>query len=39
VATLDDVQALEAAGASAVVVGSALYEGAFTLEEAMAAVE
>ena len=38
VATLDDVRALEAAGASAVVVGSALYEGAFTLAEAMAAV-
>ncbi|WP_415379521.1 1-(5-phosphoribosyl)-5-[(5-phosphoribosylamino)methylideneamino]imidazole-4-carboxamide isomerase [Halosimplex sp. TS25] len=38
VATLDDVRALEAAGASAVVVGSALYEGAFTLEEAIDAV-
>jgi pyridoxal biosynthesis lyase PdxS len=35
VATVEDVQALEAAGADAVVVGSALYEGAFTLEEAM----
>jgi phosphoribosylformimino-5-aminoimidazole carboxamide ribotide isomerase len=34
VATLDDVRALERAGASAVVVGSALYEGAFTLAEA-----
>ncbi|PSP92664.1 1-(5-phosphoribosyl)-5-((5-phosphoribosylamino)methylideneamino)imidazole-4-carboxamide isomerase [Halobacteriales archaeon QS_4_62_28] len=39
VATIEDVRALEAAGAAAVVVGSALYEGAFTLEEAMAAVE
>ena len=39
VATLDDIHALKAAGASAVVVGTALYEGAFTLEEAMAAVE
>jgi len=39
VATLDDVRALKAAGASAVVVGTALYEGAFTLEEAMDAVE
>jgi len=38
VATLDDVRALEAAGASAVVVGSALYEGAFTLAEARDAV-
>ena len=39
VATLEDVRALEAAGAAAVVVGSALYEGAFTLEEAQAALE
>jgi len=39
VATIEDVQALEAAGAAAVVVGSALYEGAFTLEAAMAAVD
>jgi len=39
VATLDDVRALADAGASAVVVGSALYEGEFTLEEAMAAVD
>jgi len=39
VATIEDVQALEAAGAAAVVVGSALYEGNFTLEAAMAAVE
>ena len=39
VATIEDVVALEDAGASAVVVGTALYEGQFTLEEAMAAVE
>jgi phosphoribosylformimino-5-aminoimidazole carboxamide ribotide isomerase len=38
VATLDDVVALRDAGAAAVVVGSALYEGRFTLREAMAAV-
>jgi phosphoribosylformimino-5-aminoimidazole carboxamide ribotide isomerase len=38
VATVEDVQALEAAGAAAVVVGSALYEGEFTLEAAMDAV-
>lgn len=38
VATLDDVRELEDAGAAAVVVGSALYEGRFTLKEAMAAV-
>jgi len=38
VATLDDVRALKAAGAAAVVVGSALYEGQFTLEEAIDAV-
>ncbi|QLH80747.1 1-(5-phosphoribosyl)-5-[(5-phosphoribosylamino)methylideneamino]imidazole-4-carboxamide isomerase [Halosimplex pelagicum] len=35
VATLADVRALKDAGAAAVVVGSALYEGAFTLEEAI----
>ena len=35
VATLDDVRACREAGAAAVVVGTALYEGAFTLEEAM----
>ncbi|WP_135854883.1 1-(5-phosphoribosyl)-5-[(5-phosphoribosylamino)methylideneamino]imidazole-4-carboxamide isomerase [Halorussus salinus] len=34
VATLDDVRALRDAGAAAVVVGTALYEGEFTLEEA-----
>ena len=39
VATLDDVRALRDAGAAAVVVGTALYEGRFTLREAMAAVE
>jgi phosphoribosylformimino-5-aminoimidazole carboxamide ribotide isomerase len=39
VATVEDVRALKEAGAAAVVVGSALYEGAFTLEEAMGAVE
>jgi phosphoribosylformimino-5-aminoimidazole carboxamide ribotide isomerase len=38
VATVEDVRALRDAGAAAVVVGSALYEGAFTLEEAMDAV-
>ena len=38
VATVEDIRALDAAGAAAVVVGSALYEGAFTLEEAMYAV-
>ena len=38
VATLDDVRALKDAGAAAVVVGTALYEGRFTLEEAFAAV-
>ncbi|MFB6171923.1 MAG: 1-(5-phosphoribosyl)-5-[(5-phosphoribosylamino)methylideneamino]imidazole-4-carboxamide isomerase [Haloarculaceae archaeon] len=39
VATVDDVRTLRDAGAAAVVVGSALYEGRFTLAEAMAAVE
>jgi phosphoribosylformimino-5-aminoimidazole carboxamide ribotide isomerase len=34
VATLDDVRALRDAGAAAVVVGTALYEGEFTLEAA-----
>ncbi|RQG93975.1 1-(5-phosphoribosyl)-5-[(5-phosphoribosylamino)methylideneamino]imidazole-4-carboxamide isomerase [Natrarchaeobius chitinivorans] len=38
VATLEDVRALEDAGAAAVVVGSALYEGEFTLSEAQRAV-
>ena len=36
VATLEDVWTLEEAGAAAVVIGTALYEGRFTLEEAMA---
>jgi phosphoribosylformimino-5-aminoimidazole carboxamide ribotide isomerase len=39
VATIDDVLALQRAGAAAVVVGTALYEGRFTLEKAIAAVE
>ena len=38
VSTLDDVRALKEAGAAAVVVGTALYEGRFTLEEAMQSV-
>jgi len=38
VATIEDVQDLKKAGASAVVVGSALYEGQFTLAEAMDAI-
>ena len=38
VATIDDVLALRSAGAAAVVVGSALYEGQFTLEAAMDAL-
>lgn len=36
VASLDDVRALREAGAAAVVVGTALYEGQFTLQDAMA---
>jgi len=39
VATIEDVLALEAAGAAAVVVGSALYEGEFTLDAAQRAVD
>ena len=39
VATIEDIRALKEAGAAAVVVGSALYEGNFTLEEAQQAVE
>lgn len=39
VASIDDVLALRAAGAAAVVVGSALYEGSFTLEAALDALE
>lgn len=37
-ASLDDIRALKAAGADAVVVGTALYEGRFSLEEAIEAV-
>lgn len=37
VSSLDDIRALAAAGVPAVVVGRALYEGTFTLAEAMAA--
>ena len=37
VASLDDIRALREAGAAAVVVGTALYEGAFTLDDAMEA--
>lgn len=39
VASLDDVRALRDVGAAAVVVGSALYEGAFSLAEANAALD
>ena len=39
VATVEDVTALEETGAAAVVVGSALYEGEMTLQEAQDAVE
>lgn len=35
VASIDDVRALQQAGVAAVVVGTALYEGTFTLEAAM----
>lgn len=38
VTTLDDIRALNDAGAAAVVVGTALYEGKFTLEAAQNAV-
>ncbi len=38
VASVEDVQALADAGAAAVVVGTALYEGEFTLDEARQAV-
>jgi phosphoribosylformimino-5-aminoimidazole carboxamide ribotide isomerase len=37
VATVEDIRALKGAGAGAVVVGSALYEGEFTLAEAQRA--
>ena len=39
VATVEDVLALQRAGAAAVVVGTALYEDRFTLREAQAAVD
>lgn len=39
VATVDDVVKLKKAGADAVVVGSALYEGRFSLEEAQATAD
>ncbi|WP_280587339.1 1-(5-phosphoribosyl)-5-[(5-phosphoribosylamino)methylideneamino]imidazole-4-carboxamide isomerase [Halorubrum sp. Boch-26] len=39
VATIDDVVALKEAGAGAVVVGTALYEGAFALREAQDAAD
>ena len=39
VASVDDVVALKEAGAGAVVVGTALYEGQFTLREAQAAAD
>ena len=39
VASVDDIRSLRSAGADAAVVGSALYEGAFTLAEANAALE
>jgi phosphoribosylformimino-5-aminoimidazole carboxamide ribotide isomerase len=39
VADVEDVVALRDAGAAAVVVGTALYEGNFTLEDAQAAVD
>ena len=38
VATIDDIIRLEESGAAGVVIGTALYEGAFTLEEAIDAV-
>lgn len=39
VATIDDIRSLKNAGAAAVVVGTALYEGSFTLEAAQSAVD
>lgn len=39
VATIDDIRALRNVGASAAVVGSALYEGRFTLDEALVAID
>jgi phosphoribosylformimino-5-aminoimidazole carboxamide ribotide isomerase len=34
---LEDIQQVRKTGAAAVVIGKALYEGAFTIEEALAA--
>jgi len=39
VGTIDDIRTLRGAGADAVVVGSALYEGRFTLADARAALD
>ena len=39
VATIPDIRALREAGAAAVVVGTALYEGAFTLDSALEALD
>jgi len=39
VAAIDDVVALKEAGSAAVVVGTALYEGEFTLREAQTAAD
>jgi phosphoribosylformimino-5-aminoimidazole carboxamide ribotide isomerase len=39
VGSLDDVRAVRAAGFEAVIIGRALYEGRFTLEEALRAAE
>lgn len=39
VARIEDIEALKGVGAAAVVVGTALYEGAFTLDAAKSAVE
>jgi len=38
IASLDDLRAVEAAGLAGAIVGRALYEGRFTLEEALACV-
>ncbi|QZA89319.1 1-(5-phosphoribosyl)-5-[(5-phosphoribosylamino)methylideneamino]imidazole-4-carboxamide isomerase [Salinarchaeum sp. IM2453] len=39
VATQEDIQELQSTGASAVVIGSALYEGELTFDEALSAVQ
>ncbi len=36
-ATLDDIHHVRKTGAASVVIGKAIYEGAFTIEEALAA--